>query len=79
MRIPEKPVCINLFRQNPVFTSLHLRTPVHVVPPLGRRFLAFLSLDFVVSDMIFYCCELSTPSTVKERALCSEMILKIAI
>jgi hypothetical protein len=28
------PVCINFFRQNPVFTSLHLRSPVHVVPPL---------------------------------------------
>jgi len=30
---PEEPVCINLFRQNPVFTSLHLKSPVHVVPP----------------------------------------------
>ena len=27
---PEEPVCINLFRQNPVFTSLHLKSPVHV-------------------------------------------------
>ncbi len=34
MRVPEKPVCIDLFRQNPVFTSLHLKYPVHVVPPL---------------------------------------------
>jgi hypothetical protein len=33
MRVPEEPVCINLFRQNPVFTSLHLKYPVHVVPP----------------------------------------------
>ncbi len=33
MRVPEEPVCINLFRQNPVFTSLHLKSPFHVVPP----------------------------------------------
>ncbi len=33
MRVPEEPVCIRLFRQNPVFSSLHLRSPVHVVPP----------------------------------------------
>ncbi len=33
MRVSEEPVCIYLLRQNPVFTSLHLRTPVHVVPP----------------------------------------------
>jgi hypothetical protein len=33
MRVSEEPVCIDLFWQNPVFTSLHLRSPVHVVPP----------------------------------------------
>ncbi len=27
------PVCIYLFLQNPVFPSLHLTSPVHVVPP----------------------------------------------
>jgi hypothetical protein len=26
-------VCIDLFRQNSVFTSLHLKSPAHVVPP----------------------------------------------
>jgi hypothetical protein len=30
MRVPEEPVCIDLFRQNPVFTSLRLKSPVHV-------------------------------------------------
>ncbi len=30
MRVPEEPVCIDLFWQNPVFTSLHLKSPVHV-------------------------------------------------
>jgi hypothetical protein len=30
MRAPEEPVCIDIFRQNPVFTSLHLKSPVHV-------------------------------------------------
>jgi hypothetical protein len=32
MRVPEEPVCINLFRPNPFFISLQLRSPVHVVP-----------------------------------------------
>jgi hypothetical protein len=32
--VPEEPVCIDLFRQNPVLTSLHLKHPVHVLPPL---------------------------------------------
>jgi hypothetical protein len=36
MRVPEEPVCIDLFRQKPVFTSLHLKYPVHVVPSLVR-------------------------------------------
>jgi hypothetical protein len=34
MRVSEEPVCIHLFRQNPVITTLHLRSPVLVVPAL---------------------------------------------
>ncbi len=34
-RVSEEPVCIYLFRQNPVFTSLHLRFAVHVLTPLN--------------------------------------------
>ncbi len=34
MRVPEEPVYIDLFRKNPVFSSLHLKYHVHVVPPL---------------------------------------------
>jgi hypothetical protein len=30
MRVPEEPVCVHLFQQKPVFTSLHLKSPVHV-------------------------------------------------
>jgi len=30
MRVPEDPVCSDLFRQNPAFTSLQLKSPVHV-------------------------------------------------
>ncbi len=30
MRVPEEPVCVRLFRQKPVFTSLHFKSPVHV-------------------------------------------------
>ncbi len=30
MRVPEEPVCVHLFRQKPVFTSLQLKSPVHV-------------------------------------------------
>jgi hypothetical protein len=37
MRVSEEPVCNALFRQNQVFTSLHLKSPVHVVPPLERE------------------------------------------
>jgi hypothetical protein len=40
MRVPVEPVCIDLFRQNPVFTSLHLKSPVHVVqPPITNHLL----------------------------------------
>jgi hypothetical protein len=31
-----QPVCIYLFGDNPAFTSLHLRSPVHVVPLLTK-------------------------------------------
>ncbi len=34
MRVPEEPVCIDLIWQKPVFTSLHLKYPVHVVRSL---------------------------------------------
>ncbi len=37
MRVSAEPVCIHLFRQNPVFTSLYLRSPVHVVPPQSEN------------------------------------------
>ncbi len=30
MRVAEEPVCVHLFRQKPVFTSLHLKSPVRV-------------------------------------------------
>ncbi len=33
MRVQEEPVCIHLFRQNPVLTSLHLKSPVRIAPP----------------------------------------------
>ncbi len=53
MKVSEEPVCIYLFRQNPVFTSLHLRSPVHVVPPISqhqypgvRRKSKFFSFNF---------------------------------
>jgi hypothetical protein len=58
MRGPEEPVCIHIFRQNPVFTSLHLKSPVHVVPtvtpislpkisfdPLRKRSIIFLTVN----------------------------------
>ncbi len=32
-RASDEPVYIYLFRQNPVFTSLHLRSFVQIVPP----------------------------------------------
>ncbi len=33
-QIESQKNCIYLFQQNPIFNSLHLRSPVHVVPPL---------------------------------------------
>jgi hypothetical protein len=33
MRVAEEPVCIDLFRQNAVLTSLHLKYTFHVIPP----------------------------------------------
>jgi hypothetical protein len=37
MRVSEEPVCIYIFRQNPVFTSLHSRFPesIATIPPFG--------------------------------------------
>jgi hypothetical protein len=51
MRVSEEPVCINLFRQNPVFTSLHLRYPVLVVPsrPLFRDGVPYLAWILILS------------------------------
>jgi hypothetical protein len=37
MRDPEEPVCIDIFLQNPVFISLHLKCPVHDAPPLAGK------------------------------------------
>jgi hypothetical protein len=38
MRVPEEPVCIDIFRQNPVFTSLHLKSPVHeIIDPVFAK------------------------------------------
>ncbi len=51
MRVPEEPVWIDLFRQKPVFTSLHMKYPVHVVPPLTSPTPFFSS--FLVSGQIF--------------------------
>jgi hypothetical protein len=45
MRVSEETVCIYLFRQNPVLTSLHVRSPVHVVPPQGT------GIIFVLGDL----------------------------
>jgi hypothetical protein len=43
MRVSEEPVCIYLCRQNPIFTSLHLRSPVHVVPPQKWMYIMYCS------------------------------------
>ncbi len=48
MRVSEEPVCIDLLQQNQVFTSLHLRSLVHVVPPLIKTFEYLLHLFAVL-------------------------------
>ncbi len=52
IRVSEEPVCIYFFRQNPVFTSLYLRSPVHVVPPLEEKFR--LQMDSSVHKVLIY-------------------------
>jgi hypothetical protein len=47
MRVPDEPVCIDLFRSNPVFTSLHLKYTVHVVQPQGASAAEQFSSAFV--------------------------------
>ena len=58
MRVSEEPVCIYLFQQNPVFTSLHLRSPIHVVPPqaicwTNRQFFGSCSVSFPFLKFFF--------------------------
>ncbi len=48
MRVSEETVCIHLFQQNQVFTSLHLRSHVHVVPPPIKIFEYLLHLFAVL-------------------------------
>ncbi len=74
MRVPEGPVCIHLFRQNPVFTSLHLKSPVHVVPPQCRgvtRFHGNLTNWFVHSSKVVFC---DTILNFSVAAFCSELL-----
>jgi hypothetical protein len=56
MRVPEEPVCIDLFRQNPVFTSLHLKYPVHVVPPQVRYAKNPCSTNMYRKHNVFLVC-----------------------
>jgi hypothetical protein len=62
MRVSEEPVWISLFRQNPVFISLHLGSPVHVVPPQEKynTVAEFITIKQVITrteyDMNHYCC-----------------------
>ncbi len=62
MRVPEEPVCVHLFRQKPVFTSLHLKSPVHVHRLRFRRedsrVLRPISL-WGVGEVWWFCTELS--------------------
>jgi hypothetical protein len=54
MRVPEEPVCIDLFRQNPVFTSLHLKYPVRVVPPQKNYAVSFYCCPLAATHSLFY-------------------------
>ncbi len=48
MRVSEEPVCIHLFRQNPIFTFLHLRSPVYMSLRLCSQIYLY---------MYFYCTQ----------------------
>ncbi len=56
MRVSEKLVCIDHFRQNPVFTSMHLKAPVHVVPPQENHLSA--EMQSVNTTCCFLLCRL---------------------
>jgi hypothetical protein len=53
MKVSEEPVCIHLIRQNPIFTSLHLRSPVHVVPPQMQGGQNWILLKETIADRFF--------------------------
>ncbi len=79
MRVPEEPVCILLFPKNPVFTFLHLKSLVHVAPPLVRAGCARPS-TFTVSTsrykVVVYAPAENTPpiSTLPLYILCGSGI-----
>ncbi len=55
MKVSEEPVCVHLFRQKSVFTSLHLKSPVHVVPPLSSVFcqMSYVNVIFYLSHCMY--------------------------
>ncbi len=53
-RVSEEPVCIYLFRQNPVLTSLHFRFPVRVIQPLVKSSNLSINIALTTESVIFY-------------------------
>ncbi len=71
MRVPKEPVCNDLFRQNPVITSLHLKSPVHVVPPLEEKRKSWSLIDWFQNFQIRWLIDFPEESWSGSSA-CSE-------
>ncbi len=60
MRVSEEPVCIYLFRQNPDFTSLHLKSPLHVIPPRNNSLCSRFDPEmFSLGHFCSFCFDLA--------------------
>ncbi len=70
MRVSEEPVCIYLFRQNPVFTSLHFKYPFHVVLPRNNSLCShFDPKKFSLRHFCSFCFDLIWSWTKPHRFL----------
>jgi hypothetical protein len=70
MRVSEEPVCIYLFRQNPVFTSLHFKSPFHVVLPRNNYLCShFDPKKFSLIHFCSFCFDLIWSLTKPHRFL----------
>ncbi len=75
MGVSEEPVCIYLFRQNPVFTSLHLRSPViECTPESGRCHSVYSVLP---TSTVTHAQRLSHPNIPRPPLITTKICIKL--